>query len=418
MPLDDPINPLERAGALNRLTEVRRRARKRRLERRGLVVGAAVAAAAVVSVSLGALAGPSKTSVRVVAPPHQTTTTTTATTTTTPPTTAGAPSPSTARAEAVLACETFNSPTSTAVAMSQMLGMAASDARSAAQSDPRWQPFAAELTQYAGLPETGNTPAQETEGTQDKQAITSTCSTLTRSALPTVFSDCNLPPPQPLVILPDTISLACADAGLGVEKLSWQSWTDTGATGTGTLWQKNCVPDCPSAPIPFSYYSVTVTLSGVITNTSDGRLFTSISVVYDGKGPQGEPSDVYSLPLPTEAQVPGTPSCDANSTWSGVEPTVIAFGCTTDDVLRDVVWTTWTATEAVGTAVQYLDRGGSATSFPVRVVLSNPGHPAGLPAVFQTIAATPTSGTGTSESATVGCPSATPCLGHWGYVRS
>lgn len=43
--------------------------------------------------------------------------------------------------------------------------------------------------------------------------------------LPKVLADCTSPPPQKLSVRPASITLACADAGWGVEDMAWNSWT-------------------------------------------------------------------------------------------------------------------------------------------------------------------------------------------------
>jgi hypothetical protein len=42
-------------------------------------------------------------------------------------------------------------------------------------------------------------------------------------------------PPYPLSVRPATITLACADNGLGIQHMTWTSWTADAATGQGTL---------------------------------------------------------------------------------------------------------------------------------------------------------------------------------------
>lgn len=60
-----------------------------------------------------------------------------------------------------------------------MLSDAASQARAAAGADNTWQQLAADMEQIAGLPETGNTPQQESEFTQDDRQVVRICASLT-----------------------------------------------------------------------------------------------------------------------------------------------------------------------------------------------------------------------------------------------
>ena len=51
--------------------------------------------------------------------------------------------------------------------------------------------------------------------------------------------DCEFPVQRPLQIM-----LTCADGGMFVTDISWKTWTETGATGTGTYSQNMCDPNC------------------------------------------------------------------------------------------------------------------------------------------------------------------------------
>ena len=51
--------------------------------------------------------------------------------------------------------------------------------------------------------------------------------------------DCEFPAQRP-----EQIMLTCADGGMIVTDIKWQSWDATGATGTGTYSQNMCDPSC------------------------------------------------------------------------------------------------------------------------------------------------------------------------------
>ncbi len=65
------------------------------------------------------------------------------------------------------------------------------------------------------------------------------------------------------------------DGSTYVDGLTWSSWGPGGATGTGTLHEDNCVPNCASGS--YGSYPATVTLSGA-AQTSSGYLFTSMTI--------------------------------------------------------------------------------------------------------------------------------------------
>jgi hypothetical protein len=116
---------------------------------------------------------------------------------------------------------------------------------------------------------------------------------------PRVVWQCTSPPPQGQQsrIEPTSIVIACADNGIGVQNLAWTSWTSTAATGTGQVWENNCVPNCATGTI--GYYRATITLSRV-ADTSAGTLFMQLTAAYHPAGPHGHRSDQFSLPVPPE----------------------------------------------------------------------------------------------------------------------
>ncbi len=48
---------------------------------------------------------------------------------------------------------------------------------------------------------------------------------------------------------PGTISLACADDGVGLTGLHWTSWTSELASAYGTEWENDCQPNCAAGHI-------------------------------------------------------------------------------------------------------------------------------------------------------------------------
>ena len=56
--------------------------------------------------------------------------------------------------------------------------------------------------------------------------------------------DCETP-----VHKPDYITLTCADGGMAVEQIKWQSWGTKEAIGTGIYAENNCQPDCASGEL-------------------------------------------------------------------------------------------------------------------------------------------------------------------------
>ena len=98
-----------------------------------------------------------------------------------------------------------------------------------------------------------------------------------------------------LSVRPASIALACADNGLGVEKMAWTSWTASAAGGRGTFWEKLCQPNCADGKT--GYYPVTVALSAVKTSPQ-GRWFRTLTVTWVGTRPPASTPDRYELTRP------------------------------------------------------------------------------------------------------------------------
>jgi hypothetical protein len=105
-------------------------------------------------------------------------------------------------------------------------------------------------------------------------------------------ADCTLAPPLRLSTRPAGITLACADDGLGVGKMSWSQWTPAAATGRGTFWEKLCVPSCTSGKI--GQYAALVRLSDV-QSSSQGPWFKRLTVTWLGTPPPSSTPVSYGL---------------------------------------------------------------------------------------------------------------------------
>jgi len=110
-----------------------------------------------------------------------------------------------------------------------------------------------------------------------------------------VVADCAAAAPYPLSREPVSITLACADAGIGVQDMLWTNWTTTAATGTGLLWEKLCVPDCANGKM--GYYPVAVTLSAVRASAK-GQWFSELTVSWQGSRPPNQTPDTFTLMPP------------------------------------------------------------------------------------------------------------------------
>jgi hypothetical protein len=110
-----------------------------------------------------------------------------------------------------------------------------------------------------------------------------------------VVADCAAAPPYSLSREPLSITLACADDGIGVQDMLWMSWTATAAKGSGLLWEKLCVPDCAAGKV--GYYPVVVTLS-LVRASVKGQWFSELTVSWQGSRPPNRTPDAFTLMPP------------------------------------------------------------------------------------------------------------------------
>ena len=87
-------------------------------------------------------------------------------------------------------------------------------------------------------------------------ALGSTGVTPNAQAAPAAYvNDCGYP-----AYKPQSLTQYCADAGTGVVKIKWTSWTSTRATGTGSYYVNLCEPNCADGKLIWA--KVKVVLSG------------------------------------------------------------------------------------------------------------------------------------------------------------
>jgi hypothetical protein len=80
---------------------------------------------------------------------------------------------------------------------------------------------------------------------------------------------------------PESITITCADGGIYVEKIRWNSWSQEGAVGIGIFSENLCKPSCAEgkrAMVP-----VKLTLSNLTEHKEKYHLRTLDIVTLDGK---------------------------------------------------------------------------------------------------------------------------------------
>ena len=83
------------------------------------------------------------------------------------------------------------------------------------------------------------------------------------------------------VYKPESITLTCADGGWSLQQITWASWTEQGAEGTGTFTENLCKPSCSEGE--FVKAKVKVKLSNLIVEQEKHYLRTMDIQTQDGK---------------------------------------------------------------------------------------------------------------------------------------
>ena len=66
--------------------------------------------------------------------------------------------------------------------------------------------------------------------------------------------DCETP-----VHKPDYITLTCADGGMAIEEIKWQSWGTGEAIGAGIYTENNCQPECANGKLVKTPVAISIT---------------------------------------------------------------------------------------------------------------------------------------------------------------
>ncbi len=86
-------------------------------------------------------------------------------------------------------------------------------------------------------------------------------------------------------VKPGTISLACADNGIGLTHLHWTSWTPQLASAYGTNWENDCKPSCAQGHV--HNYPVVALLwgSATVKGHPGERRYTEATLSYTKRRP-------------------------------------------------------------------------------------------------------------------------------------
>src|SRR5688572_20857196 len=96
---------------------------------------------------------------------------------------------------------------------------------------------------------------------------------------------------------PLSVVVTCADSGITVSNIQWESWGAGEASGTGTAHVNDCDPDCVAGEI-VAYEDAELTLSA-IEQCEDGPQYTRAELTFTGDSPPGGGKPVReSFPCP------------------------------------------------------------------------------------------------------------------------
>ena len=98
------------------------------------------------------------------------------------------------------------------------------------------------------------------------------------------------------VVQPKVIDLACADASVLITNITWKSWTDNGAKGTGTLAWNTCLLETCAGGI-VQKYRVRITLGGV-ASAPGVSAFTAVTLAFPKGGPAAAETATYTIDNP------------------------------------------------------------------------------------------------------------------------
>jgi hypothetical protein len=98
-------------------------------------------------------------------------------------------------------------------------------------------------------------------------------------------------------VKPQEIVITCADAGVMVTKISWKTWNNNQAKGTGTLVWNTCLPKtCVDGIV--EKYKVKVTL-GRVASGPNISVFSGMTLKFRaGAGPAAADSSTYIIDRP------------------------------------------------------------------------------------------------------------------------
>lgn len=98
------------------------------------------------------------------------------------------------------------------------------------------------------------------------------------------------------VTKPSSITIACADAGVAITKISWSSWKASSAKGKGTLTVNTCEPTCAAGNN--ETYPVRISLGGLASAPGKPDVFSQVRLTFTNGGPAMLNTGTYVIDNP------------------------------------------------------------------------------------------------------------------------
>ncbi|MEN9906837.1 MAG: hypothetical protein RL475_1035 [Actinomycetota bacterium] len=84
---------------------------------------------------------------------------------------------------------------------------------------------------------------------------------------------------------PSVFFQTCADGGIAVGEMEWESWSQDGARGKGTYAINDCLPDCATGKLSKSAVTVVLTGNSPLDEVRGKRVLNQITITTVDKKP-------------------------------------------------------------------------------------------------------------------------------------
>jgi hypothetical protein len=88
---------------------------------------------------------------------------------------------------------------------------------------------------------------------------------------------------------PDSVTLACADAGITADKLQWTGWGSPFAAAVGTASVNTCTPNCAAGT--FKHYRIVLIATGRQRCSNGRAAYAKVTYAFIGASPANTDPD-------------------------------------------------------------------------------------------------------------------------------